>query len=288
MPIEAFLRLKLGFRPRVNPCQFVPRGSEITLPEPVDPGKLNTSGPNLEKRGQSLKVCFLGLFIAFAGSVLGESLAPPEAIVENYCAATRDQELSIQNASMDVDIDASLPKLKKHGRLHALRHISTLGRITYEHLFFEGDGTVKNQVIARYLTAEIEAQKNQAPSLAVTPANYKFKYKGRTELEGRDAYVFQVTPRKKLVGLFKGEISIDAATYLRVQETGYLVKNPSIFLKRVQFTRRYEIRDGISVPLQVQSVVDTRLVGKAELTIDFSNFTVEAPQHAGQAVGGGQ
>ena len=232
--------------------------------------------------------CFIFL-IAFGGWLLAESVAAiPEVIVENYCLATRDQELSIQNASMDVEIDASLPKLKKHGRLHALRHISALGRITYERLFFEGDGTVKNQVIARYLTAEVEAQKDQAPSLAVTPANYKFKYKGQSELQGRNAYVFQVTPKKRQVGLFKGEVWIDAATYLRVQETGYLVKNPSIFLKKVAFVRRYEIRDGISVPLQVQSVVDTRLVGKAELTIDFSNFSVDAPQTADSAVGDGQ
>lgn len=189
---------------------------------------------------------------------------------------------------MDVEIDAALPQLKKYGRLHALRRISALGRITYEHLFFEGDGTVKNQVIARYLAAEVEAQKNQAPSLAVTPENYKFKYKGQSELQGRTAYVFQVAPKKKRVGLFKGEIWIDTATYLRVQEAGYLVKNPSIFLKKVAFVRRYEIRDGISVPLQVQSVVDTRLVGKAELTIDFSNYSVDAPIHAGSAYSDGQ
>ena len=44
-----------------------------------------------------------------------------------------------------------------------------------------------------------------------------------------------MTPRKKRAGLFKGEIWIDAATYLRVQESGYLVKNPSIFLKKVAF-----------------------------------------------------
>ena len=116
---------------------------------------------------------------------------------------------------MDVEIQASLPKLKKQGRLHALRRISALGRITYEMLRFEGDGTVKNQVIARYLTAEAEAQaeaqKDQAPSLAVTPANYKFKYKGRSQLEGRDVYIFQVTPRQKRQGLFKGDLWIDAA-----------------------------------------------------------------------------
>ena len=68
-------------------------------------------------------------------------------------------------------------------------------------------------------------------------------------------------------------------TYLRVQESGRLVKNPSIFLKKVEFVRKYEIRDGISVPRQIQSVVDTRLVGQAELTIDFSNYSLlEATQ----------
>jgi hypothetical protein len=143
-------------------------------------------------------------------------------------------------------------------------------------------------VIARYLAAEVEAQKDQAPSLAVTPANYKFKYKGQSELLGRTAFVFEVSPKKKRVGLFKGEVWIDTATYLRVQETGYLVKNPSIFLKKVAFVRRYEIRGGISVPLQVQSVVDTRLVGKAELTIDFSNYSVDTPEPASSAFTDGQ
>jgi hypothetical protein len=90
------------------------------------------------------------------------------------------------------------------------------------------------------------------------------------------------------VGLFKGDIWIDAATYLKIQERGSFVKSPSIFLKSVEFTRKYEIRDGISVPLQIQSTVETRLVGKAELTIDFSNFAVDAPAHAGLASGDGQ
>lgn len=232
---------------------------------------------------------FLTPLLTFAGCLLAESVAAvPEVIVNNYCVATRGQEQSLQNASMDVEIDASLPKLKKYGKLHALRRISALGRITYERLFFEGDGTVKNQVIARYLAAEVEAQNSQAPALAVTPENYKFKYKGESELDGRMAYVFQVTPRKKRVGLFKGEIWIDTVTSLRVQEVGYLVKNPSIFLKKVAFVRRYEIRDGISVPRQVQSVVDTRLVGKAELTIDFSNFSMDAVDRPSVAFSDGQ
>jgi hypothetical protein len=195
--------------------------------------------------------------------------------VAQYCAATRSQEQALRNASMDVDIDASLPNLKKYGKLHALRRISALGRITYDRLRFEGDGTVKTQVIARYLTAEAEAQKSQSPSLAVTPENYKFKYKGLNNLDGRDVHVYQVTPRQKRQGLFKGEIWIDAATSLRVRESGTLVKNPSLFLKRVDFVRNYDIRGGVSVPRRVESVANVRMVGKAELTIDFSNFAAD-------------
>jgi hypothetical protein len=199
----------------------------------------------------------------------------PDAIVQSYCNAMRGQEAAAKPASMDAQIEASLPALKKQGKLHALRHISALGRITYKILGFEGDKTVKNEVIARFLQAEIDAQEQQSVSFAVTPENYKFQYKRHDMLDGRPVHVFQVTPKKKRENLFKGEIWIDAATFLRVQETGYMVKNPSIWVKKFTFTRRYEVQNGIPVPRLVQGRVETRLVGSAELTMQLSNFTVD-------------
>jgi hypothetical protein len=216
------------------------------------------------------------LFICITVCTVAEPAAlSPDTIVDNYLTASRGQERSLKGASMDVEFAASLPKLKKQGRLHALRRISPLGLIRYERLRFEGDSTVNNQVITRYLSAEAEGQRDPSPALAVTPRNYKFKYTGLGQLDGRPVHVFQVSPKQKRQGLFNGEIWVDAATYLRVQESGYLVKSPSIFIKRVAFIRRYAIRDGISVPREVQSVVDTRLVGKAELTIEFTNFSID-------------
>jgi hypothetical protein len=220
------------------------------------------------------RVFLCSAILAF--SVVAEPSATADSIVESYLTASQLQSLKARAASMDVDIDASLPKLKKHGKLHALRRISTLGLIRYERAQFEGDGVVNKEIISRYLTAEVEMQRQQAPATAVTPDNYKFKYKGRNRSAGQDVHVFEVTPRQKREGLFKGEVWIDAVTFLKVQEAGYLVKNPSIFLKKVAFVRKYEIRDGISVPRKVQSVADVRFVGKAELTIDFTNFAIDA------------
>jgi hypothetical protein len=221
-----------------------------------------------------LKVRVFLLAALIAGFTVAASVpSASDVIVENYCAATLRQAQLMKAASMDVEISGVIPKLKKQGKLNALRHITALGRITYDALRFQGDDTVKKQVIARYLQAETQAQ--QDPTIAVTPDNYKFKYKGRNQLDGREVHVFEVAPKKKRVGLYRGELWVDAATSLRVQESGYLVKNPSIVLRKVNFVRRYEIRDGLSVPRQMQTVADTWLVGKTELTIDYTNFSLD-------------
>ncbi len=178
---------------------------------------------------------------------------------------------------MEVEIEASLPQLKKQGRLHALRRISQLGRITYEMLRFEGDSSVKSQVIARYLAADMQTQAENDPGLALTTANYKFQYKRvETGDNGRPVYVFHLTPKKKRVGTFRGDLWLDAETCLPVRESGRLAKNPSIFVKRIDFVREYDIQDGLAIPRQIQSTTETRLVGRAELTVRFHDVALAA------------
>jgi len=212
----------------------------------------------------------------------------PESVVDTYTAIFREQGERLRGATMEVEIEANLPQLQKQGKLHALRRISRLGRITYEAIRFEGDKTVKSNIIARYLAAEAEAQSGDESLLAVTPANYKFKYKGHSGQDENQIYIFQLTPRKKRVGLFKGELWIDAATCLPVRESGRLVKPPSIFLKRVEFVREYYIRGGVAVPLQITSTVETRLVGRAEVTVHFRNVELASDSMVTVAAASGQ
>ena len=177
---------------------------------------------------------------------------------------------------MDVEIDASVPKLNQHGRLRALRRISEVGTITYHAIAFQGDNTVKHQIIARYLDAERQAQTHQ--NLSITPENYKFKFRGERSAPDHRIYVFELNPRRKQVGLFKGEMWLDATSYLPVYEKGRLVKTPSIFFKKVEFERDYSIENGIPVPVRTSSVIKTRLVGKIELNVNYSNFELDAAQ----------
>src|SRR5204863_9579221 len=131
--------------------------------------------------GKSLKFRVLAWFAIISVCLTAQPVAvEPDPVLDKYASASRQQEKSLEGASMDVDIDASLPKLKKHGRLHALRRILPLGLIKYERAQFEGDGVVNKEIISRYLTAEVELQRQQSPASAVTPDNYRFKYKGLT------------------------------------------------------------------------------------------------------------
>lgn len=227
------------------------------------------------------------LLVTFTGTVLHAGDAPfrPDRVVASYATTAQEQRLRLLGATMDVEISASLPKLHKRGRLRALRRISRLGRITYEALRFDGDSTVKSNVIVRYLTAEAQPDND---SLEVLPANYKFKYKGRLERGEGTIYVFEVTPRTKRVGLFKGELWLDAQAILPVRESGRFVKSPSVFVRHVDFVKEYEIRDGLAIPTRMRSTVDTRLVGKAELTVDFRNVSLAEDSPVPASEGGSE
>ncbi len=191
-------------------------------------------------------------------------------IIEKYVTSTQVQQQAMRGMTMEVEIAADLPKLHKSAKMNARRVISKLGKISYKVLGFSGDNDVKKEVIARYLQAETESQKDNT-QFAINQQNYKFRYKGSLTVGGQRDYLFDLKPRKKRIGLFKGEIWLDAKTYMPIREKGQFVKTPSVFLKKVEFVRSYEIHDGIAIPKSLDSKVDTRLAGLAEIHVDFTN-----------------
>jgi hypothetical protein len=228
----------------------------------------------------------------FASSCLALGLVSPafgespsdadQELVGKYLDATRVQQETLRGTRMEVSIDARLPQLEKQGRLRAFRFVSRLGKITYKALGFSGDSTVKKEVIVRYLS--MDTDKSPSSDVSVTPDNYRFKFKAKLNQGDRAIEVLDLTPKKKhwwggyKVGLFKGELWVDADTGMPVRLSGQWVKSPSVFVKRVQFVQEFEMQNGVSLPSHIESTVDTRIVGRAELSINFSNFTPESAE----------
>ena len=176
---------------------------------------------------------------------------------------TLDSETPVET----VEIEASLPKLNKSGRLRAIRRILPARHPEYQVLEISGDSMVNHELIVRYLHADQQAAEISGDSTAITPTNYKFRYVGVVQLRDVVAYAFRIIPHKKKQGLINGVLWIDGETGMAIRLSGYLVKNPSIFLKRVNLTRENCLRDGIVETRITHLLIDTRLVGSARLVV---------------------
>jgi len=195
-----------------------------------------------------------------------EPPAPSRALARYLAGAAKGDPWSEPNAVF-MEIEAYLPGLAEQGRLQAVRHWAQHQTPDYQVIHIEGGGTVRQQVIARYLAAERRAATVPASSVAVTPANYKFRYVGSGSGGPTTVYAFHVTPKRKQLGLINGELWIDGVTGLPVHEAGYLVKRPSMFIRRLKITRDVSLRDGVPYLRTTHLEIDARLVGRAELTI---------------------
>lgn len=200
---------------------------------------------------------------AYAGSA-------PDPVRDYINVRSRQESLPY---SVDVTISASIPSMGKVGKFHAVRRQAGQGKVKYEAMKFEGDGVIKTNVIARYLSAEVEAQKPEEKlATQITPANYEFKLKSREWIGGRELLIYQVKPLKKRPGLFQGHIWIDSETRQPVKEVGKLAKVSSVWVKAITFTREYTTTRGMAMLSRITSEVKTRIVGKASITVEFDNY----------------
>lgn len=178
-----------------------------------------------------------------------------------------------RGVTMLAHFDGSLPDMKKQGVVDARRTIALNGEIGYSVLTQSGDATVRKELIARFMNGEVENSTKPEPGdLGLSAENYRFRYRGPRTIDNRSVHVFDVNPRQKRVGLFRGEVWIDEETAQVILETGRFVKTPSVWLKEVAFTREYTLLDGIAIPVFLQTVTKVRIYGKAELEIRYTGI----------------
>ena len=194
----------------------------------------------------------------------GEPLSAPETLVRYL---NRSQSTCrLEDQAIEMDIQASLPKLKKQGTMHGLKVISSSGQVAYRFLRFTGDKLIKTDVIARFLTAEAQPPEHLG-DIAITRGNYKFHFQRTADFQGTTAYVYQLHPKKKRAGLFKGELWLDGANGTPLRESGELVKSPSIFIQHFRFVRDYPEHASCVAPNRTSIMVQTRIAGNAEMVV---------------------
>ncbi|MGZ5260368.1 MAG: hypothetical protein ACXWC0_22335 [Burkholderiales bacterium] len=222
------------------------------------------------------------------GSFSGESVAnlnipvararmSPELALAEYESHARWQAQQIGESFDTTTITADLPDAAKHGQYRLKRLFSAPKSVAFKALDFVGDGFVKTNVIARLLQSEADhVQKDRPADTAITRDNYKFSYKGTEQLNGRSVHVFQVKPRAKRAGLFKGKVYIDLYSGDMLRAEGRVVKSPSFFIKKIEFVQDYAQVGDFNLISRIHSVAETRIVGRAIVDISHDDYQVRS------------
>ena len=145
-----------------------------------------------------------------------------------------------------------------------------------------GWSAARKHVFPKLLEAEADASRPGNPEDSrVTPENYSFSMLRTEEVEGRKAYVIGVTPKKEKKYLMRGIIWVDAEDFAIVRMEGQPAKNPSFWIKNVQFAHKYEKRGSFWLAASDSSVTDVRIFGPTELRIEYFDYVInEARQEA--------
>jgi hypothetical protein len=209
-----------------------------------------------------------------------------ELALRAYWQRVQEQDRNLASYSATTVIRAELPATSQYGEYALRRDYSAPRTLGFKVIRSVGDTFVRSKVIARLLQSEVDHVKKDDPALtSLTPNNYKFSHKSTTTLGGRPVHVFQVNPRAKRLGLFKGHIYLDARTGTLVRSEGSIVKSPSLFIKSIHFVQDYVDIAGFTFPSHIHSEANTRVVGSAVVDIydqdyqpvSFGDAVAEAP-----------
>lgn len=248
--------------------------SGVSAAQSLGPNAMTTSVATPSVRGES------ALWLAVADVSIPDlvpSVSRPrmsaDLALETFQKRSTRQAQELAGYSAATVIRAELTRSSQHGELELERHYSVPRTLTFKVLHFVGDGFVKTNVIARLLQSEVDhVQKDDPTVTAIRAENYRFSHKGTTQIAGQVVHVYQVKPRKKRSGLFKGHIYLDVSTGSLVRAEGRVVKSPSIFVNKIDFVQDYAEVNGFTLPTHIHTEAKAALVGRTVVDIVNSDY----------------
>jgi len=148
----------------------------------------------------------------------------------------------------------------------------------------EGWKAAHKHVLRKMLESESETSHPEARAKTrINPDNYDFKIAGTEVIDGRTAYVLEVSPKRKEKYLFRGRIWVDAEDYALARAEGQPAKNPSFWTKSTHFVQIYQKSGLLWFPRSTQSVTEAHIFGTTDVNIEYFDYapkTAHAPDNS--------
>ncbi len=139
----------------------------------------------------------------------------------------------------------------------------------------EGSRWIRKFVFQGLIASESEAASGREHrDSSITPQNYSLRYLGEQDLDGHPCFVVYATPKRVDKYLFEGMVWIDARDFAVARIDGHPAKNPSFWIKRVNWVRRYGRVGDFWLPLKDETYTEVKIFGRKKLTISYEDYVV--------------
>ncbi len=119
-------------------------------------------------------------------------------------------------------------------------------------------------IVRRMLASEAEVTRNYAAT-DFSQENYGFRFIREEEVSGQRCYVLEMLPRRKDVYLLRGNVWVDADTYLPRRFEGELAKDPSWWVRDVHVVFVYGKVSGMWLQTASEASADIRILGMSTM-----------------------
>jgi hypothetical protein len=123
----------------------------------------------------------------------------------------------------------------------------------------DGSG-LGERIVRRMLANEVEIAKDYSAT-DFSSDNYDFRFIREEEVSNQRCYVLELIPRRKERNLLRGNLWVDANTYLIRRAEGEPAKNPSWWVRNVRIVLSYSDVGGMWLQTALEGTATVRILG---------------------------
>jgi hypothetical protein len=223
------------------------------------------------------RILISALFACVSAPLIGQATAVPSPSADDVIAAMLAHDVQRETAAGGYRGNRLYvldnPGLDKQARMVVSVSCRPDGTENFQVVSEQGWKAANNRVLRKMLESEAESSRPSVrPKTRITSDNYAFRMTSVAPLDGRLAYVIDVTPKRLDEYLFRGRIWVDAEDYALARVEGEPARSPSFWIRSVHFTQEYRKRGEFWFPWSTTSISEARAFGETKVDIHYFDY----------------
>ncbi|MCL5744717.1 MAG: outer membrane lipoprotein-sorting protein, partial [Acidobacteria bacterium] len=175
--------------------------------------------------------------------------------------------------------ELSTQRFDQYAEMLVRMNYTAPGTKTFDVLWEKGSGMIQKRAFRTILEAEADAAKDDMrEQTRINRKNYDFRLLGTEVLDGRPAYVMEMTPKANRKYQMRGQIWIDMEDFAVARIEGTPVGKTSWWLRKLHMRQDYRKVGRFWLMGTSQTDSEVRFVGAAHLKIEYLDYEINREQ----------